>query len=203
MRMSEYPPLDKLTGQGGNLFVISGPSGAGKSSISRALVAQDPAVCMSVSATTRPAREGEVHGREYFFVSDEEFDRMIAQGAFLEHAPVFAQRYGTPRDYVEQQLRRGLDVVLEIDVQGARQVRQQMPAAIGVFILPPGMEELERRLRARQTDSEDSIRHRLSIATEELRELPAYKYAVVNDDLTAAIAKVQAIVMAERCRIRQ
>ncbi|MDO4540222.1 MAG: guanylate kinase, partial [Syntrophomonadaceae bacterium] len=174
MTMSECRPPDYPDELPGHLFVLSGPSGVGKGSISSALAAQGEKTDISISATTRAARAGEVHGRDYFFIGEEEFLAMIERDVFLEHAQVFDRRYGTPRDYVEQRLRAGHDVILEIDVQGARQVREKMPEAIGIFILPPSMRELERRLRSRGTDSEGSIAHRLRVAEEELRELHAY-----------------------------
>jgi len=168
------------------LFVISAPSGAGKTSLVRELMAREPGLRFSISCTTRPQRNGEVDGKDYFFVSQASFRSMIADGAFLEHARVFDHFYGTPRSQVESLLGDGYGVVLEIDWQGARQVRAAMPDSVGIFILPPSRAELERRLRSRGTDSEDVIRRRLADAATDISHWSEFQYVVVNDEFPAA-----------------
>lgn len=184
----------------GKLLVISGPSGAGKSTVvSKAIEGRDD-ICFSTSATTRGPRPGEVDGREYFFVSFERFLEMVENDELLEHAEYVANRYGTPRAYVEQRLSEGMNVVLDIEVQGARQVRKKMPEAVLVFIAPPSIEELERRLRGRGTDTEAAIEGRLIRARQEFQEADFYDYLIVNDDVEQAAAKLNAIIAAEHCR---
>lgn len=178
----------------GRLFVIAAPSGAGKTSLVHALMQREPALRFSISYTTRPRRATEVHGRDYFFVSREQFDRMAAAGEFLEHATVFDNSYGTPRAEVERSLAEGQDLILEIDWQGARQVRRALPESRSVFILPPSREELERRLRERGTDSEDVVQRRLRDAAGDMGHWPEFDYVVVNDDFEKAVAEMQAIV---------
>ncbi|MGD8378481.1 MAG: guanylate kinase [Gammaproteobacteria bacterium] len=178
----------------GRLFVISAPSGAGKTSLVRELVHTDPSVCFSISYTTRPARNGEVDGRDYHFVSPARFEEMIAAGEFLEHAEVFGNRYGTSRRQVELLMAAGRHVILEIDWQGAAQVRAAMPACTSVFVLPPSREELERRLRNRATDSDEVIAHRLSEARADMSHWHEFDYVVVNDDFTQALERLRAIV---------
>lgn len=184
----------------GKLLVISGPSGAGKSTVvSKAIEGRDD-ICFSTSATTRSPRPGEVDGREYFFVSFERFLEMVANNELLEHAEYVANRYGTPRAYVEQRLEEGMNVVLDIEVQGARQVRRQMPEAVLIFIAPPSLEELEKRLRGRGTDTESAIEGRLIRARQEYQEADFYDYLIVNDDLVKAANQLNAIIEAEHCR---
>jgi len=184
----------------GKLLVISGPSGAGKSTVvSKAIEGRDD-ICFSTSATTRSPRPGEVDGREYFFVSFERFLEMVEKDELLEHAEYVANRYGTPRAYVEQRLEEGMNVVLDIEVQGARQVRRKMPEAVLIFIAPPSLEELERRLRGRGTDTESAIEGRLIRARQEYQEADFYDYLIVNDDLEKAAAQLNAIIEAEHCR---
>jgi len=184
----------------GKLLVISGPSGAGKSTVvSKAIEGRDD-ICFSTSATTRSPRPGEVDGREYFFVSFERFLEMVEKDELLEHAEYVANRYGTPRAYVEQRLEEGMNVVLDIEVQGARQVRRKMPEAVLIFIAPPSLEELERRLRGRGTDTESAIEGRLIRARQEYQEADFYDYLIVNDDLEKAAAQLNAIIVAEHCR---
>ena len=184
----------------GKLLVISGPSGAGKSTVvAKAIEGRDD-ICFSTSATTRSPRPGEVDGREYFFVSFERFLEMVEKDELLEHAEYVANRYGTPRAYVEKRLAEGMNVILDIEVQGARQVRRKMPEAILIFVAPPSMEELERRLRGRGTDAESAIEGRLIRARQEYQEADFYDYLIVNDDLEKAAAQLNAIIEAEHCR---
>ena len=178
----------------GRLFVIAAPSGAGKTSLVRALMEREPGLRFSVSFTTRRRRPNEVHGRDYFFVSREEFDRMVAAGEFLEHATVFDNSYGTARRQVEDSLAAGQDLILEIDWQGARQIRQALPECRSVFILPPSRPELERRLRGRGTDAEDVIQRRLRDAAGDMGHWREFEFVVVNDDVERALGELQAIV---------
>ena len=184
----------------GKLLVISGPSGAGKSTVVFKAIEGREDVCFSTSVTTRSPRPGEVDGREYFFVNFERFREMVENDELLEHAEYVANRYGTPRAYVEQRMAEGLNVVLDIEVQGARQVRKKMPDAVLIFIAPPSIEELERRLRGRGTDTEAAIEGRLIRARQEFQEADFYDYLIVNDDVEKAAAKLNAIIEAEHCR---
>lgn len=181
----------------GNLWVVSAPSGAGKTSLVRELVAREPRLSFSISYTTRPPREGEVNGRDYVFVDEDRFVAMIEAGEFLEHAQVFGNRYGTARGQVDRELADGHDVLLEIDWQGARQVRRMMPEGASIFVLPPSREELERRLRGRGTDSDRVIERRLREAHAELLQWSEFDYAVINDDFDRALADMQRIVLGE------
>ena len=178
----------------GRLFVVAAPSGAGKTSLVRALMEREPGLRFSISYTTRRQRPSEQHGRDYFFVDREEFDRMVAAGEFLEHAQVFDNRYGTARRVVEEALAAGQDLILEIDWQGARQVRAALPECVSVFILPPSRVELERRLRGRGTDSEEVIRRRLRDAASDMTHWDEFDYVVVNDDFDKALGELCAIV---------
>lgn len=187
----------------GMLIVISAPSGGGKSSIVQGLLKRLDGLRYSISATSRAPRGDERDGREYFFHSREEFEKQIAQGAFLEHAEVHGNFYGTPRKAVEEALRAGQDVILDIDVQGALQIRDKMPDAVLVFVVPPSMEVLEERLRGRDTDPEDGIVLRLKNAVEEMKAWPYYDYVVVNRELDEAIEAVHEIIGAEQCRSRR
>ena len=195
--------LDEVSGlsRRGLLIVLSSPSGAGKSTISRMLLAADPEVTMSVSATTRPKRPGERDDVDYHFVSDAEFERMVAEGDFVEWAPVFGYRYGTPKAPVKAALKAGRDILFDIDWQGT----QQLQAAMGedlvrIFILPPSMAELERRLHARGTDSEEVIADRMARAASEISHWPEYDYVLVNRDTAECLGEVRAIVAAERLK---
>lgn len=170
----------------GNLFVISGPSGAGKGTLVKALIEQVPDAWLSVSATTREPREGEVDGKHYHFLSNERFDDLVQQDGFLEWAQVHSNKYGTPRAQVEQAVAEGKQVILEIDVQGAFQIKEKIPQSILVFIEPPSLEILEERLRGRGTETEDVIAARMNVATLELLEKIKYDIAIVNDDLDVA-----------------
>jgi guanylate kinase len=174
----------------GRLIVIAGPSGVGKGAIVSRLLAARPDLKLSVSTTTRPARRGEVEERHYYFVDSDAFDRLIATGGLLEWAEIFGNRYGTPREPVERALAEGRDVVVEIDVQGARQIRAICPDAFMVFIKPPSLEELERRLRLRNTETEEQVRRRLAKASDELAAEPEFDVSVVNDVLDEAAGEV-------------
>ena len=185
----------------GLLIVLSSPSGAGKTTISRMLMESDDEVTMSVSATTRPKRPGETNDVDYHFVDDAEFDRMIQSGEFVEWAPVFGHRYGTPKNPVKDALRAGRDILFDIDWQGT----QQLQAAMGedlvtIFILPPSMKELERRLHERGTDSQQVIDDRMSRAASEISHWPEYEYVLVNTDADQCLDQVRAIVAAERLK---
>ena len=186
----------------GTLYIVSAPSGAGKSSLINALLETNPVYDMkvSVSHTTRGMRPGEEHGVHYNFVSVEEFQELVEQGAFLEHAEVFGNYYGTSRPWIEQQLNKGIDVFLDIDWQGARQIRKQMPQAKSLFILPPSKEELERRLNARGQDSDAVIARRMEEARSEISHYDEYDYVIVNDDFDAALLDFKAIIRAERLK---
>jgi guanylate kinase len=182
----------------GLLFVITAPSGAGKSSLIRALMASDPGIALSVSYTTRTPRPGEQDGREYHFVDAASFSAMLERGEFLESAEVHGHRYGTSQKVIERTRASGRDLVLEIDWQGAAQVRLLHPDAIGIFILPPSMAELERRLRARAQDAEAVIRRRMRNAAEEMSHAAEFKYAIINNNFDDALRDLGAIVRAER-----
>ena len=186
----------------GKLIVISGPSGAGKSTVVFKAVADRSDICFSTSVTTRNPRPGEIDGREYFFIDRERFDRMVEQGELLEHAEYVSNCYGTPRAYVEQQMDKGLNVLLDIEVQGARQVHEQMPEAVFIFVTPPSMDELRSRLEKRGTDSPEVIASRLERARQEYREADFYDYILVNDDADRAARELNAIITAEGCRYK-
>lgn len=192
---------DQIRPRRGLLIVLSSPSGAGKSTISRMLLDADPEVRMSVSATTRPKRPGEVDGVDYNFVDDAEFDRMIDAGEFVEWAPVFGYRYGTPKSPVKQALRDGRDILFDIDWQGTQQLKAAMGEdLVSVFLLPPSMAELERRLRERGTDSEQVIADRMSRAAAEISHWPEYEYVLVNGNVDGCLDDVRSIVAAERLK---
>ena len=181
------------------VFIISGPSGSGKSTLVEKML-EVPGMMFSISCTTRPPRPTESPGKWYDFISEAEFDRRAREGEFLEHARVFGKhRYGTPRRWLEEAERKGLDLVLEIDVQGAEQVKRKIPDSVAIFILPPSREELERRLRARGQDSEEAIGRRLERARQEMQRYASYDYLVINDDMERAAREVQAIAVGTRC----
>lgn len=185
----------------GLLFVITAPSGAGKSSLIKGLLAAEHGVALSVSYTTRPPRPGEADGREYHFVDVHAFAAMLERGEFLESAEVHGHRYGTSQKVIEKARATGLDLVLEIDWQGAEQVRRLHTDAIGVFILPPSMRELERRLRTRAQDSDEVIRRRLANAAEEMQHAVEFKYAIINNNFDDALLDLRAVVRAERLAV--
>lgn len=185
----------------GMLYVISAPSGGGKTSLVNALLENDKQLRFSVSHTTRAARPTEKEGSHYFFVNKQAFEVMVEQQAFLEYAEVFGHYYGTSRQWVNDTLAKGLDVILEIDWQGAESVRQSGIECVSVFILPPHLAALERRLVARQQDNADVIAERLRQSKEEISHYPEFDYLVVNDDFNVALADIQAIVRAERCAL--
>ena len=182
------------------VLIVSGPSGSGKSTLVQKIL-ELPGIMPSVSSTTRPRRATEASGKCYDFVTDAEFDAMVQRGEFLEYARVFDRHsYGTPKKWLEESKNRGLDLVLEIDVQGAAQVKQKLPESVAIFILPPAREELERRLRSRGQDSAEDIKRRLARARDEIAEFGKYyDYCVVNDDVERAGREAQAIVIALRC----
>ena len=185
----------------GLMLVLSSPSGAGKTTLARLLLESDPNVAMSVSATTRPKRPGEVDGRDYFFIADEKFQRMANAGEFLEHATVFGHRYGTPREPVLEALTAGRDVLFDIDWQGTQQLRQQVREdVVTIFVLPPSREELERRLHTRAQDSAEVVAKRMAKANDEISHWAEYDYVIVNEDVARARAQVETILKAERLK---
>lgn len=198
MRNSSTASRSKPAIRTGTLFVLAGPSGVGKGSIVRELVARDPGLSLSVSVTTRPPRPTEVDGVDYFFVDEDAFARMVEAGELLEWADIVGHRSGTPRGFVEDRLAEGRDVLLEIDVVGASQVRERVSGAVLIFIEPPSLEELERRLRGRGTETEDAIRLRMETAAWELEQRSWFDHVVVNDDVERAADRVTAIIEASR-----
>jgi guanylate kinase len=197
--LSEAHPHDRQ--RRGILVVLSSPSGAGKTTVSRMLMDADRQITMSVSATTRPKRPGEVDGEHYHFVDDAEFQRMVDEGEFAEWAYVFDHRYGSPKEPIKEALKAGRDILFDIDWQGTQQLRGAFGTdLVRIFILPPSMEELERRLRARKTDSEDVIESRMKRAAGEIGHWGEYDYVLINEDMDACLHEVQAIVTAERMK---
>ncbi len=186
----------------GTLYIVSAPSGAGKTSLVRALLAADPAVQLSISYTTRPMRPGEVDGRDYHFVSKETFEAMRAHGDFLESAEVHGNLYGTSRGWIEQRMAAGDDILLEIDWQGALQVRRLMAEAIAIFVLPPSIDALAQRLTGRATDSEAVIARRVSAARAEIGHVGEFDYVIINNDFEEATRDLTAIVRAVRLRLQ-
>ena len=184
----------------GMLLVISGASGTGKGTVIKELMEHDDSLVFSVSATTRSPRPGEENGREYYFISEEEFARRVENDEFIEYAPVFAHHYGTLRSEVSRRLAQGQNVVLDIDVQGVHQISENRPDAIRVFMMPPSLAELERRLRGRHTDDEQKICERLAQARRECALAYTYDYIVINDDPDGAAKELDAIITAECCR---
>ncbi len=184
-----------------NVIVLSAPSGAGKTSLARRAMDSLPDLCFSVSHTTRSPRGDEKHGIDYFFVTRGEFEEMTDRGIFLEHAQVHGHDYGTSRRFVEEQLQRGQDVLLDIDVQGALQVRRKMPECLMVFVLPPSLEELERRLRGRGVDDPVEIEKRLQGARREIGFYNHYDYIIVNDRIDESVNELKSIIQAARCRL--
>ena len=193
--------LNENVARRGLMFVLSSPSGAGKSTLARKLLEADDNMSLSVSATTRPPRPSEVDGREYKFLSKEQFEEMADRGEFLEHAMVFGNNYGTPRAPVEAMLIQGKDVLFDVDWQGARAMRAAEPQdVVGIFILPPSMAELERRLRARNEDAEDVIKKRMARSIDEISHWEEYDYVLVNTLLEQALAQIKQILAAERLK---
>ena len=186
----------------GKLFIISAPSGAGKTSLARALIENVSSAQMSVSHTTRSRRSGEVDGKDYFFVSEAEFLQMVEDGVFLENAQVYGNYYGTSRLAVEEMLNNGIHVLLDIDWQGARLVREQMPNAVSIAILPPSIEELDRRLRSRGSDSDAVIESRMQQARDEMQHCEEADFVVLNDDFNEALRDLTLILSGESDRLR-
>ena len=184
----------------GLLVVVSGPSGCGKGTVLKQLIENDEHVFYSVSATTRSPRVGEVDGVHYYFISKEQFEEKIASGGMLEYGSYVGNYYGTPKQAVEEKCAAGYDVILEIEVQGAMQLREKCPDAVFVFIIPPSMEELEHRLVNRQTETQEVIQNRLNTARTELQFAPKYDYIVVNQTVEQAVSDIRAILQAEKCR---
>lgn len=184
----------------GLLIVLSGPSGVGKGTVCNALRKQKTEILYSVSATTRKPRPGEIDGVHYFFKTKAQFQQMIKQGQLLEWAEYVGNYYGTPMDYVKQKTNAGSDVILEIEVQGAMQVKENYPEAIFIFLAPPNLTELKNRLTTRGTETEEIINHRIFVAKEEMVMMDAYDYVVENDSVEAACERIQAIVIAEHCK---
>ena len=202
MDVSPEPSVGR--GRRGLLIVLSSPSGAGKTTLSRMLMDADPAITMSVSATTRPKRNGEEEGVHYHFVDDAEFDRLIEAGEFVEWAHVFGYRYGTPKVPVKDALRDGRDILFDIDWQGTQQLKAAMGEdLVSIFLLPPSMVELERRLRERNTDSDAIIGDRMSRAAAEISHWPEYEYVLINQDAAECLRQIRAIVSAERLKTRR
>ena len=194
------PPANTLHRRG-LLFILSSPSGAGKTTLSRMLLEADPEIALSVSATTRPPRPGEIDGVHYRFVSDEEFDRMVAEDDFYEWAHVFSHRYGTPKGAIREGLKRGQDYLFDIDWQGTQQLYQKdQQDVVSVFILPPSLPELRRRLESRAQDSAEVIDSRMERARAEISHWAEYDYVVVNDDVEECFARVREVLDAERMR---
>lgn len=185
----------------GFLLVLSSPSGAGKTTITRRLVADDPSLTLSVSVTTRPPRDGEIEGRDYYFINRRRFDEMIAHGELLEHATVFGNGYGTPRAPIEAALSAGRDVVGDVDWQGTQQLAKSgSQDLVSIFVLPPSLSALEARLRARAQDSDAVVASRMAKSAEEMSHWPEYDYVIVNRDVEESVAQVRSIVTAERLR---
>ena len=188
----------------GNLIVISGPSGCGKGTICTELLKNNPELFLSVSMTTREPRDGEINGVNYYFVTKDEFLDKIDDGDMLEYAVVYnGNYYGTPKDQVEKKLEQGIDVILEIEIEGAAKVNETMPEGIFIFIMPPSMRELKRRLIKRNTETKEQIIERFKRAYQEINEVNKYNYIVINDDIDKAVSKVEAIIKAEKCRVNR
>ena len=187
----------------GTLVVVSGFSGAGKGTVLAQVLARRPDLYVSVSFTTRAPRQGEQDGVNYHFVTREEFQTRIGRGEFLEYAEYVGNYYGTSMTVIREKLERGIDVILEIEIQGAAKVREKMPEAVSLFLVPPSFEELSRRLHSRGTDSEETIRQRLETARREVREIVNYDYIVVNDTVDRAVEEILAILTAEGCRMER
>ncbi|MDB5795795.1 MAG: guanylate kinase [Noviherbaspirillum sp.] len=187
----------------GSLFMVVAPSGAGKSTLVNALLAQEPSIKLSISYTTRKPRPGEVHGREYYFTTEDDFLTRRESGEFLESAEVHGNYYGTSRLLIAEQMKAGTDVLLEIDWQGAQQVKKQFPHAVGIFILPPSIAALEERLKKRGQDEPTVITRRILAAGGEIAHAPEFEYVIINQEFASALSELSAIVTATRCRFSQ
>jgi len=185
----------------GTLFIVSAPSGAGKTSLVKALLEAEPEVRLSVSHTTRPARPGEVNGRHYHFVALPEFQRMLEAGEFLESAVIYGNRYGTSQKWIDRERAGGGDVLLEIDWQGAQQVRRLMKQVVSIFVLPPSLEALESRLKGRAQDSAEAVARRLAAARDEISHVGEYDYVIINEDFNRAALDLRSIIRAERLKL--
>ena len=185
----------------GLLLVVSGPSGAGKGTICKALLNKNDKIKLSVSATTRKPRNGEVHGVNYFFIEKEEFTKMIENGEFLEYAQIYDNFYGTPKAAIIECLEKGQDVILEIEMQGARQIKEVYPEGVFIFVLPPSLEELKSRIVGRGTETQEEIEKRFSCAFEEINQIVNYDYFIVNEDIEKSVSDVEAIICAEKNKV--
>ena len=185
----------------GLLLVVSGPSGAGKGTICKALLNKNDQIKLSVSATTRKPRNGEVHGVNYFFIEKEEFTKMIENGKFLEYAQIYDNFYGTPKAAIIECLEKGQDVILEIEMQGARQIKEVYPEGVFIFVLPPSLEELKSRIVGRGTETQEEIEKRFSCAFEEINQIVNYDYFIVNEDIEKSVSDVEAIICAEKNKV--
>lgn len=185
----------------GLLLVVSGPSGAGKGTICKAILDQNDQIKLSVSATTRKPRNGEVHGVNYFFIEKEEFTSMIEKGEFLEYAQIYDNFYGTPKAAIIETLEKGQDVILEIEMQGARQVKEVYPEGTFIFVLPPSLKELKNRIVGRGTESAEEIEKRFSCAFEEIKQIDDYDYFIVNEDVEKSVRELEAIISSEKNKV--
>ena len=185
----------------GLLLVVSGPSGAGKGTICKALLNKNDQIKLSVSATTRKPRNGEVHGVNYFFIEKEEFTKMVENGEFLEHAQIYDNFYGTPKAAIIECLEKGQDVILEIEMQGARQIKEVYPEVVFIFVLPPSLEELKSRIVGRGTETQEEIEKRFSCAFEEINQIVNYDYFIVNEEIEKSVNDVEAIILSEKNKV--
>lgn len=185
----------------GLLIIISAPSGAGKGSVIEQLLKKDSNLWLSISATSRPMRSNDEEGKTYYFLTREEFEKRIAKDYFLEYATYAENYYGTPKEHIQEQLNNGKDVILEIEIQGAMAIKEKIPEALCIFIMPPSLKELKRRLTSRGTDTKEKILERFKIAYKEMNEVTKYNYVVINDDIAIAADKVASIIKAEKCRV--
>ena len=187
----------------GALIIISGPSGSGKGTIVEELVKRNKNVWLSISCTSRAIRQNEIPNKSYYFITKEEFLSKLDKGEFLEHNEYNGNYYGTPKEHIEERLQQGTDVILEIDVNGARQIKEKLPETICVFILPPSLEELKKRLVGRGSETKESMLARFKIAYQELNEITTYNYVVINENVEDAVKKVESIISSEKCRVNR